>query len=242
MVELTAPHALQQIQILFHRARAVGALLARLGDAATIAADLLLARAIDVRLPILHQLHGVVVQAREVVGGVVEMFTPIEPKPAHVLLDRLDVVRVLLQRIGVVEAEVTAAAKLRRHAEVETDRLGVSDVEIAVRLGRKARHHAAIVLPRRHVGRDDAANEVHRLAGGCAWLVPHRLFLRQVASATRRAYQHLPSRASSNCRAWQKPRTGPRRHSSFLLHVPRSTTRADGGEALTRHTLLEETC
>ncbi len=66
------------------------------------------------------------------------MLAPVEAEPAHVLLDRLDVLELLLDRVGVVEAQVAAAAELGGDPEVEADRLGVADVEIAVGLGRKA--------------------------------------------------------------------------------------------------------
>ncbi len=54
-----------------------------------------------------------------------------------------------LAGVGVVEAQVAAAAELLGDAEVEADGLGVADVEVAVGLGGKARAHgvalAAIV-------------------------------------------------------------------------------------------------
>jgi hypothetical protein len=40
-------------------------------------------------------------------------------------------------RVGIVEAEVSFAAKLGGEAEVEADGLGVADVEVAVGLGRE---------------------------------------------------------------------------------------------------------
>ena len=63
---------------------------------------------------------------------------PLEAEPADVRFDRVDVLDVLLEGVGVVEAEVAGAAVLLRDAEVQADRLGVADVEVAVRLGREA--------------------------------------------------------------------------------------------------------
>ena len=59
-----------------------------------------------------------------------------------------DVLDVFLRRVGVVEAQVAEAAELRGDAEIQADRLGVADVQVAVRLGRKPRVHAAAVLSR----------------------------------------------------------------------------------------------
>jgi hypothetical protein len=90
---------------------------------------------------------------------VVEVLPPIEAEPAHVALDGVDVLLLLLGWVGVVEAQIAAAAELLRHAEVEADRLGVADVEIAVGLGWKAGHHR-LRPPRGQVGLDDVANEI----------------------------------------------------------------------------------
>ena len=65
------------------------------------------------------------------------MFAEVEAEPADVVDDRLLVFGVLLRRIGVVEAQVADAAVLLCDAEIQTDRLGVPDVEVAVRLRRE---------------------------------------------------------------------------------------------------------
>jgi hypothetical protein len=51
---------------------------------------------------------------------------------------------------------------LGRHAEIQADRLGVPDVEIAVRFGRESGRHTAVMLSGGEVLVDDAADEVHR--------------------------------------------------------------------------------
>ena len=57
-------------------------------------ADLLLVLRIDVRLALLHQQLGELVQLLEVVARV-ELRVPLEAEPAHVVLDRLDVLACL---------------------------------------------------------------------------------------------------------------------------------------------------
>src|SRR5262249_50253631 len=53
------------------------------------------------------------------------------------LHDRIDVLPLFFLRIGIVEAEVGLAAELVGESEVEADGLGVTYVQVAVRLGRK---------------------------------------------------------------------------------------------------------
>src|SRR5207249_11837511 len=84
---------------------------------------------------------------------------PVEPQPADVLLDRLDVLDVLLRRVGVVEAEVAAAAVVPGEAEVQANRLGVADVEVAVGLGGEPRDDPAAAAGG-DVLVDDLADEI----------------------------------------------------------------------------------
>src|SRR5712671_3347457 len=87
------------------------------------------------------QVLGPQIERLEIIRGVMEVASPIEAEPAHVALDRVDVFLFLLHWIGVVEAQMAAPAKLLRHTEIEADRLGMADMEIAVGLGRKPGHH-----------------------------------------------------------------------------------------------------
>src|SRR5208282_2636456 len=98
------------------------------------------------------------VQPLEVVGRVIKVLVPIEAEPAHVALDSVDIFLLFLGRVGVVEAQMTAAGKFLRYAEVETDRLGVADMQIAVRFGRKPRHYG-LVPAGCQIGANDVADE-----------------------------------------------------------------------------------
>ena len=88
-----------------------------------------------------------------------QMLTPVEPQPAYVALDRVDEFLLFLGRVGVVETKVAAAAEFLGHAEIQANRLGVTDVQIAVRLGWEAGDDG-LHAPRIEVGLDDVANEI----------------------------------------------------------------------------------
>ena len=62
-------------------------------------------------------------------------------------------------RIGVVHPHVADAAKFARDPEIQADRLGVADVEIAVRLWREASVNFR-VLSASHIFCDDIADEI----------------------------------------------------------------------------------
>ncbi len=99
------------------------------------------------------------VELLEVVRGVVKVLAPVEAEPVHVALDGVDELLLLLGRIGVVEAQVAVAAELLGDAEIQADRLGVADVQIAVRLRRKPGDDLGVASAR-EVGLDDVADEV----------------------------------------------------------------------------------
>src|SRR5580704_7062776 len=96
----------------------------------------------------------------------IEMRAPIKTEPAHVALDGVDIFLGFLGRIGVVVAQIAMAAELLGDAEIEANRLGVADMQVAVRLRRKARNHG-FVPTRLQIGAHDVANKIlARFASG----------------------------------------------------------------------------
>src|SRR6185436_2656692 len=148
--ELPRPHAAEQVEILVDRAVAERRRAAGLGQRAAVLADLLTREIVDVSFASLNELLG-----------------PLEAEPADVTRDGVDVLLALLGGVGVVEAQVAATTELAGHAEVDRDRLGVADVQVAVGLGRKPRDHLAPEAAGAVVLEDDVANEVagFRLVG-----------------------------------------------------------------------------
>jgi hypothetical protein len=92
------------------------------------------------------------------------VLAPVETEPVHVGLDGVDVLLLLFHRVGVVEAQVAAAAELASDAEVETDGLGMADVQVAVGLRREPGDDLTDASLT-HVRGDDVADEVATLGG-----------------------------------------------------------------------------
>ena len=90
----------------------------------------------------------------------VEVLAPIEAEPAHVALDGVDVFLLLLGRDWCRRSAGGSGRRTPRHAEIEADRLGVADMQVAVRLRRKARHHRPGAAPGVEVGLNDIADEI----------------------------------------------------------------------------------
>ncbi len=160
--ELAVAHAAEELQVLAGRARAIWRVLPRLGERAAMLANLVRRERVDIRHARANQRFRVLIELFVVIGRVVLAIVPVKAQPLDVVLDRIDVLDVFLDRIGVVEAEVAVAAEFVGDAKVETDRLGVPDVQVAVRFRREARDDAAVVLPGGHISGNDLANKVLR--------------------------------------------------------------------------------
>src|SRR5262249_12948291 len=151
----------------------------------------------------------------------IEMPAPVVAEPANVFLDRVDVLLLLLDRVGVVEAQVAAPAVLLGDPEVERDRLGVTDMEVAVRLGREGGYDlrdAAVA----QVGGDAVADEIASL--GCCWIVGGHAVLLIISKAQRRAVQPgAATRTQRRCENRGSRRKAPRRDASRASSVPPSS-------------------
>ncbi len=162
--ELAGLHAPQQVEVVGHGAVTERRWPTRLGQGAAVLPDLLVGQVTHVGQAVVHEALGQLVHAREVVGREQHRGRR-EAEPAHVVLDRLDVLDVLLGRVGVVVAEVAGALVVAGQPEVEADRLGVADVQVAVGLGREAGRDPGVPAGGQ-VGVDDVAEEVGALGRG----------------------------------------------------------------------------
>src|SRR5690606_40702323 len=84
-------------------------------------------------------------QLIEVIRGVANITAPFEAQPLDVLLDGVDILLLFLGRVGVIEAQMTLTTGLLRQTEIQADRLGMPDVQVAVGLRRKARHDLRVL-------------------------------------------------------------------------------------------------
>ena len=96
--ELAGAHPLEEVEALLDRPVAPRAVPAGLGERAAVLADLVGGEVVHVGLAGPDQVDGPRVELLEVVGRVVEVLAPVEPEPADVRLDGVDVLLLLLRR------------------------------------------------------------------------------------------------------------------------------------------------
>jgi hypothetical protein len=107
-------HGPEEFEVLAGAAVAVRRVAARLGQRAAVGADFLGALAVDIGEAALDEVLGRLVHEGEIVARVERLRTVVRAEPAHRIDDRIDVLLLLLLRIGVVEAQVAAPAVLLR--------------------------------------------------------------------------------------------------------------------------------
>ena len=167
---LPVAHLVEDLEVAFGRGVARRRRAAGLLRHAAILLPFLLAEIAAVGLSAPDQLLGDGVHPVEHVARVVEprlagvpFARPFEAEPPDVVLDVLGVLVRLLSRIRVVESQMAFAAEQLRHPEIDADRLGVSDVNVAVRLRREARDD----LPARAARRDIRLNPLAQKVAAC---------------------------------------------------------------------------
>ena len=195
--KLTGPHPLEKIPALRRGTIPVGTFPPGFGEGAAGPPDFLPVEFADVGTPLIDQGERPLEELLEVIGGEA-LPVPLEPEPADVRADRLDELVALALRIGVVEAQVAAPAELGGDPEVQADRFGVPEVEVAVGLGGEPGDHSVGILPRVQIVGDDAPDKIpsFRLAHDRAPPV--------AASCSRR-----PTASSIPSRSMIAPRSGP---------------------------------
>ena len=107
---------------------------------------------------LLDQLHGKLIELRKIIRRI-EFFGPLKTEPLHIVLDVLHVFGFFRYGVGVVKAQVGFAAIFFAEAKVQANAFGVAQMQVAVRLRRKARGNG-FVFARSQVGLDNLFNEV----------------------------------------------------------------------------------
>jgi len=111
-------------------------------------ADLLVVQTADKGFALLDEVAGPVIKLIEIIGGKKFAVFPVDPQPAQVFLDGIDVFRLFLLGVGIVEAQIELAAKLLADAIVQQDALGVADVQVAVGFGRETGVYPVVIFAR----------------------------------------------------------------------------------------------
>src|SRR5208283_919540 len=92
----------------------------------------------------------------------VEAVAPVEPEPANVIHDGIDVFQFLFPGIGIIEPEIAKPPEFGCKSEIEAYGFSVPDVQITVWFGRKSGQDLSRVFSALHIIGDYVANKVGR--------------------------------------------------------------------------------
>src|SRR5260370_514762 len=154
-------------------------------------ANLFRRQIVNVSLSILDQFDRPLVELIEIIGSIKKPI-PLKPKPVDVDHDRLNVLGLFLLGIGVIEAKIGMSPKFVGQSEIDANRLGMTNVQIAVRLWREPRLHAAAMLVGLEILNNNVADEVrrsgrrrgsHSFFSSFAWGIHYPLILSQAERA-----------------------------------------------------------
>src|SRR5260370_7451853 len=158
------PHATKKVEVCLDASITVRTLFAAL-DITAMAGDFLGRQIADIGLAGPDQLLLPFVKLTERVRGVKFASFPVGSNPMNVFGKGVEVFLVFLGGIGVVVAEVELAAILHGQTVIETNRLGVADVQVPVGPRRKPCVDAASKSARTVVLFDYFLNEIERRPG-----------------------------------------------------------------------------
>ena len=161
--KLAGPHPGKEIEVLFHRPVAIGAFSSRLGEASPVLPDFIGSEAADIGVSGSDELDGERIKPFEVIGGVKEPVCPVESKPADIVDNRFHEFHGLSQGVRVIHPEIAGSLVLLGDAEIEANRLGMTDVDVAVWFGREAGGHSSLMFVGPQVIVDDVPDEIRRV-------------------------------------------------------------------------------
>ena len=141
VVEKSCSHLSKKPQIGIDISIPIGAVLTGLSQCAPVSSGFIGAKITDIRQAFFDQYTGPVIERIEVARGKTDLSGPLKPKPADILLNRVNVLVTLFFGVGIVETQMAATIKTLCQAEVKTDGFRVSDVKKPVRLWRESSHH-----------------------------------------------------------------------------------------------------
>ena len=130
-------HIFEQFQILLHAPFRRRVFLSRLRQGSPVFPDLIRAQIGYISFSFFNQRNRRFIHLPEIIGCKEQTVFPVCAKPLNIRFNRLYKFRLFLCRIGIVKTHIELAAVLFCKTIIQKNTLGVPDMQISVRFGRK---------------------------------------------------------------------------------------------------------
>ena len=142
---LTAVHKLKQLQVLLYWTIAERTVCTRTGGGTLLLGNHLRALLVYISTALFDKPNGKVPEFLEVVAGIVDV-GPLESQPLDIVLNAFNIFCIFLDGVCVIETQIALTTIFLGQTEVDSNSLGMSDVQITIGFRWKTGLHSAAVL------------------------------------------------------------------------------------------------
>ena len=137
---LSRAHSFEEAEILLDRSVSKWRVLTRFGQRAARETYLFRGLVVHIGFPRANQFERPLIKLIEIVGGIAQL-VPLAAQPTNIFYDGAHELLFLFLGIRIVKPQVEPAPEGLREPVIQSHRFRVTDMQIAVRLGRKPGHH-----------------------------------------------------------------------------------------------------
>ncbi len=141
---LAVLHFLEELQVFLDTSISIRTLNARMTQVAAGIVDFLARLVIHIGEAHANQAAGEFIKFREIVGREMHRFLPLEAQPLHIFQNGIHILHFFFRRVRIIKTHIRGAVIFLAQAEIQTNALHVTDVQIAIRFRRETGQHLVI--------------------------------------------------------------------------------------------------
>ena len=144
ILEFSVFHCLEQLQVFLNGAFSVRTVLSRLCQCPSVLSDLFRSQVTHICLSFFDQFYCAFVHLLKIIGCKVKMILPVSPQPLDIFFDRIHKLHFFFGRVGIVKTHMESSIVFFCQSVIQKNGLGMSDVQIPVRLWRETGAHMIV--------------------------------------------------------------------------------------------------
>ena len=137
ILKFTVLHPFKQVQIFFHTAVTVRAVLSRLCQSTSVLTNFFCCQITNKCFAFFNQLNCCFIHLIKIIGCKKQTVLPVSTQPFHIGFNGFYKFNFFFRRVRIIKTQVKSAIKFLGKSIIQQNRLSMSDVQIAVRFRRK---------------------------------------------------------------------------------------------------------